>query len=65
MSNIYEIEVASRKQIEIKVTVKELLEKTDVIIQGMSGSIIIQNGKNNSSINTYICIMSNKKLFAF
>ena len=30
---------------EIRVTDKELLEKTGGIIQGMSGSPIIQNGK--------------------
>ena len=49
----YEIEIVKKlnqdikgpKSMIIKVTDKELLEKTGGIIQGMSGSPIIQNGK--------------------
>ena len=33
------------KEITIEVTDKELIEKTGGIVQGMSGSPIIQNGK--------------------
>lgn len=36
---------ASEKSIMLKVTDKELIEKTGGIIQGMSGSPIVQNGK--------------------
>lgn len=50
---MYEIEIqkvelqneADQKSMVIKVTDKELLEKTGGIVQGMSGSPIIQNGK--------------------
>ena len=49
----YEIEIEKiytgnnqdNKSMQIKITDKELLEKTGGIIQGMSGSPIIQNGK--------------------
>jgi stage IV sporulation protein B len=49
----YEIEIEKvytennydNKSMKIKVTDEELLEKTGGIIQGMSGSPIIQNGK--------------------
>ena len=49
----YEIEIKKifkennydNKSMEIKVTDEKLLEKTGGIIQGMSGSPIIQNGK--------------------
>jgi len=36
----------------IKVTDKELLDKTGGIVQGMSGSPILQNGKLVRSFNT-------------
>ena len=35
----------SNRNMMIKVTDKELLEKTGGIVQGMSGSPIVQNGK--------------------
>ena len=35
----------NNKSMEIKITDEELIEKTGGIIQGMSGSPIIQNGK--------------------
>ena len=49
----YEIEITKiytnnnldNKSMVIKITDKELLEKTGGIVQGMSGSPIIQNGK--------------------
>ena len=49
----YEIEIQkiyinnneNNKSMVVKVTDKELLEKTGGIIQGMSGSPVIQNGK--------------------
>lgn len=40
------------KSMIIKITDKELLEKTGGIIQGMSGSPILQNGKLVRSFNT-------------
>lgn len=42
---LYEQDKPSSKSMIIKVTDKELLEKTGGIVQGMSGSPIIQNGK--------------------
>lgn len=41
------------KSMVVKITDKELLEKTGGIVQGMSGSPIIQNGKMIRS--TYTC----------
>ena len=49
--NIYKIEIeniyanAKEKNMVIKITDKRLLNKTGGIVQGMSGSPIIQNGK--------------------
>lgn len=43
------------KSMLIKVTDKKLLEKTGGIIQGMSGSPIIQNGRFVRSCNTCAC----------
>lgn len=40
------------KSMIIRITDDELLEKTGGIIQGMSGSPILQNGKLVRSINT-------------
>ena len=45
IEEIYKDNNYDNKSMEIKVTDKELLEKTGGIIQGMSGSPIIQNGK--------------------
>lgn len=43
--NINKYNVSSSKSMVIKITDKELLEKTNGIVQGMSGSPIIQDGK--------------------
>ena len=45
IEEIYKDNNYDNKSMEIKLTDKELLEKTGGIIQGMSGSPIIQNGK--------------------
>ena len=45
IEEIYKDNNYNNKSMEIRVTDKELLEKTGGIIQGMSGSPIIQNGK--------------------
>ena len=45
MTDIDMSETEINKGLVIKVTDEELLEKTGGIIQGMSGSPIIQNGK--------------------
>lgn len=59
----YEIEIQRKnvnnnnetKSMIIKITDQKLIEKTGGIVQGMSGSPIIQNGKLVRSINTCIC----------
>lgn len=59
----YEIEIQRKnvdtnnesKSMIIKITDEKLIEKTGGIVQGMSGSPIIQNGKLIRSINTCIC----------
>ena len=45
ITKIYKENNYNNKSMEIKVTDEELIEKTGGIIQGMSGSPIIQNGK--------------------
>ena len=45
IEKIYNNNNTDNKSMVIKVTDKELLEKTGGIIQGMSGSPIMQNGK--------------------
>lgn len=45
IEKIYENNNQNNKSMEIRVTDKELIEKTGGIIQGMSGSPIIQDGK--------------------
>ena len=45
ITKIYTENTSNNKSMEIKITDKELIEKTGGIIQGMSGSPIIQNGK--------------------
>ena len=65
ISKEYEIEIEEiykdnnydNKSMKIKVTDKELLEKTGGIIQGMSGSPIIQNGKFIGAI-THVLVNS-------
>lgn len=59
----YEIEIQRKnvdtnnesKSMIIKITDEKLIEKTGGIVQGMSGSPIIQNGKLIRSVNTCIC----------
>ena len=45
INKIYTENISNNKSMEIKITDKELIGKTGGIIQGMSGSPIIQNGK--------------------
>ena len=45
IENIYKENNYNNKSMQIKVTDERLLEKTGGIIQGMSGSPILQNGK--------------------
>ena len=67
----YDIEIirislrASREQKDIvfKVTDKELLEKTGGIVQGMSGSPIIQNGKLIGAV-THVIVNNPRKGYA-
>ena len=47
----------------IKITDRELLEKTGGIVQGMSGSPIIQNGKLVGAL-THVIINNPKKGYA-
>lgn len=69
----YEIEIEKvyisnnydNKSMLIKVTDKKLLEKTGGIIQGMSGSPIIQNGRFVRSGNTCACTRSNSRIRCF
>ncbi len=64
----YEIEIekvftnnnSNNKSMIVKVTDKELLEKTGGIIQGMSGSPIIQNGKFVGAL-THVFVTDPKK----
>ena len=67
----YEIEIQAiyrennfdNKSMKIKVTDPKLLEKTGGIIQGMSGSPVIQNGKFVGSI-THVLVSNPKEGFA-
>ena len=67
----YEIEIEKifkennydNKSMEIKVTDKRLLEKTGGIIQGMSGSPIIQNGKFIGAV-THVLVNSSTEGYA-
>lgn len=67
----YEIEIkkifknnnSNNKSMLIEVTDKELIEKTGGIIQGMSGSPIIQNGKFIGCI-THVLVNSPKQGYA-
>ena len=67
----YEIEITkiyrdnnyNNKSMEIKVTDEELIEKTGGIIQGMSGSPIIQNGKFIGAV-THVLVNSSKEGYA-
>ena len=67
----YEIEITkiyrdnnyNNKSMEIKVTDDELIEKTGGIIQGMSGSPIIQNGKFVGAV-THVLVNSSTEGYA-
>ena len=69
----YEIEIErvyvsnnyDNKSMLIKVTDERLLEKTGGIIQGMSGSPIIQNGRFVRSSNTCVGAGSNTGICCF
>lgn len=69
--NEYEIEIkkiyknnnTDNKSMLIEVTDKELLEKTGGIIQGMSGSPIIQNGKFIGAV-THVLVNNPKQGYA-
>ena len=52
IQKVYQNNDLDNKSMVIKITDEELLEKTGGIVQGMSGSPIIQNGKLVRSINT-------------
>ena len=51
------------KSMEIEVTDKELLKLTNGIIQGMSGSPILQNGKLIGAV-THVCVNDPMKGYA-
>ena len=67
----YEIEITkiyrdnnyNNKSMEIKITDEELIEKTGGIIQGMSGSPIIQNGKFIGAV-THVLVNSSTEGYA-
>lgn len=67
----YEIEITkiyrdnnyNNKSMEIKVTDKNLIEKTGGIIQGMSGSPIVQNGKFVGAV-THVLVNSSTEGYA-
>lgn len=69
----YEIEIQKvyisnnydNKSMLIKVTDERLIEKTGGIIQGMSGSPIVQNGRFVRCCNTCACAKSNSRLCSF
>ena len=64
----YEIEITGinffsfTKNLKISVKSPELIEKTGGIVQGMSGSPIIQNGKLIGAVN---CVNVNNPLEAY
>jgi stage IV sporulation protein B len=62
IERIYKDEVTGRSMM-IKITDEELLEKTGGIVQGMSGSPIIQNGKLIGAV-THVLVNDPEKGFA-
>ena len=61
--NIYKENNYDNKSMKIKVTDEKLLEKTGGIIQGMSGSPIIQNGKFIGAV-THVLVNSPREGYA-
>lgn len=55
----------SNKSFVIQVTDKELLNKTGGIVQGMSGSPILQDGKVVGSRHTRFCTGGGKRIWGF
>ncbi len=60
ITSLQKQDVMSTKGISFKITDKELLEQTGGIVQGMSGSPIIQNGKIVGAV-THVLVDSVKK----
>ena len=63
IQNIYKENNYDNKSMKIKVTDERLLEKTGGIIQGMSGSPIIQNGKFIGAV-THVLVNSPQEGYA-
>ena len=63
ITKIYKDNHYNNKSMEIKVTDERLIEKTGGIIQGMSGSPIIQNGKFVGAI-THVLVNSSTEGYA-
>ena len=63
IEKIYKNNDINNKSMQIRVTDKELLEKTGGIIQGMSGSPIIQNGKFIGAV-THVLVKSPEQGYA-
>ncbi len=63
ITKIYKDNYYDNKSMEIEVTDETLLEKTGGIIQGMSGSPIIQNGKFVGAV-THVLVNSSTKGYA-
>ncbi len=63
ITKIYKENNYNNKSMEIKVTDEELIEKTGGIIQGMSGSPIIQNGKFIGAV-THVLVNSSTEGYA-
>ena len=63
ITKIYKDKNYNNKSMEIKVSDEELIEKTGGIIQGMSGSPIIQNGKFVGAV-THVLVNSSTEGYA-
>lgn len=63
IQNIYKENNYDNKSMKIKVTDERLLEKTGGIIQGMSGSPILQNGKFIGAV-THVLVNSPEEGYA-
>ena len=63
ITKIYKENNYNNKSMEIKITDEKLIEKTGGIIQGMSGSPIIQNGKFVGAV-THVLVNSSTEGYA-
>ena len=63
ITKIYKENNYNNKSMEIKITDEKLIEKTGGIIQGMSGSPIIQNGKFIGAV-THVLVNSSTEGYA-